>query len=407
MALAITPKTLMPSNIGIGNNVYLGSSHFWKMFFGAVIFHAVLIAIIMYWPREEVVEIPVRTLSLKLGGGPAFELPQLHETPFGEPQPRVENPVLEELEALEVPVEPVAAVANKPVEPFVSAPTTQNLADLDMSDVDWPKSKAPKPVAKKEAPKPVVKKEKPKPVKKDKPKEKLTEDPFKSVKKPEPVKLDPPKEIKQAKPEPAPKRIKIAKRQTPKQNPIPAPTNLQLPQVKPQAPAIASRPTQYVRPNVTPAPPSGIPTGTKTPVQAPKSLTQPMQNTTPVAPSLTPGMGQPQGTAYGTGADGKAAALEEIRRRYEQTISQWIAKHKVYPAGALLLGQHGEVIIRLRIDRAGNVKYSSVERSSGYKLIDRAAIDMVRRANPVPAVPSNYPPGALLEFLIPARFDLQ
>jgi protein TonB len=61
-------------------------------------------------------------------------------------------------------------------------------------------------------------------------------------------------------------------------------------------------------------------------------------------------------------------------------------------------------VMRVRIDRGGAVRYAALEESSGIDILDAAAIDMIRRANPMPAAPANYPTGDLIEFLIPITF---
>lgn len=94
----------------------------------------------------------------------------------------------------------------------------------------------------------------------------------------------------------------------------------------------------------------------------------------------------------------------EIMSRYTQLISLWIQKFKVYPEEARSQGIIGASVVRIRIDRRGNVRYYALERTTGSELLDRAAIDMIRRANPVPSVPNDYPEGELQEFLIPVSF---
>ena len=101
------------------------------------------------------------------------------------------------------------------------------------------------------------------------------------------------------------------------------------------------------------------------------------------------------------------ASSAEVISRYEQMISMWIQKFKLYPDQARQKGMQGNTTVRIRIDRRGNVRYYALENSTGHTLLDRAAIDMIRRANPVPAVPAEYPQGDLLEFLIPVNFQLQ
>lgn len=113
--------------------------------------------------------------------------------------------------------------------------------------------------------------------------------------------------------------------------------------------------------------------------------------------------GLPTGAVGGQGVVNTATdAIQQIRERYEQQISSWIQLHKIYPAAAG--GRAGRAVVRMRIDRSGAVRYYAIEQSSGIEAIDSAAIDMIRRANPVPAVPENYPAGALIEFLIPITF---
>ena len=107
------------------------------------------------------------------------------------------------------------------------------------------------------------------------------------------------------------------------------------------------------------------------------------------------------------GSQGNVTSVSEqtaqaVRARYEQEISGWIQQHKLYPASAG--GREGRVVVRMRIDRAGNVRYYAIEQSSGLRVFDDAALDMIRRANPLPAVPVNYPASNLVEFLIPISF---
>lgn len=108
-----------------------------------------------------------------------------------------------------------------------------------------------------------------------------------------------------------------------------------------------------------------------------------------------------------SGSGSEVLTPEQAIKRYEQTMSAWLQRHRVVPELARSLGQYGSPVLRVQISRAGAVKYFAIERSSGYQLIDDAAMDMVRRANPFPAPPASYPGGQVLEFLIPVTFDLQ
>ncbi len=192
---------------------------------------------------------------------------------------------------------------------------------------------------------------------------------------PKPVKLPP-------KPIPVtvkPQRVVPTEQYKPVPQPQPQPEPMApLPYVPPSTPAIAPQPQQYVR--------------------------EVGQALAPL-PAATAPVGIATGAIGGQGTENTQTqqTTEAIRERYEQQISGWIQRHKIYPAGAG--GAYGRVVVRMRIDRAGAVRYYALEQSSGNSLIDAAAIDMVRRANPVPAVPANYPSGNLIEFLIPITFE--
>lgn len=122
------------------------------------------------------------------------------------------------------------------------------------------------------------------------------------------------------------------------------------------------------------------------------------------APTGNLGLGAADGMRGGSGTQNgmSEATAESIRQRYEQQISAWVAKHKIYPASAG--GVKAKVVVRVRIDRAGVVRGYALEQSSGNAALDAAAADMVARANPLPAVPPDYPAGSLIEFVIPVYF---
>jgi len=115
----------------------------------------------------------------------------------------------------------------------------------------------------------------------------------------------------------------------------------------------------------------------------------------------------PADSSGGSTLGSSSADNAEMVTRYHQQISLWLEKFKLYPDDARAKSIEGEPIVRIRIDRQGNIRYYIIERSSGSEILDRAAIDMVRRANPVPAVPKDYPQDDMLEFLIPVGFHLK
>jgi TonB family protein len=107
------------------------------------------------------------------------------------------------------------------------------------------------------------------------------------------------------------------------------------------------------------------------------------------------------------GGSATAAHTQEVMARYEQTLSQWINRFKVYPEEAQRAQMQGRVLLRIRIDRSGYMKFIVIQQSSGYGLLDQAVIQAAQQANPLPVVPTDYPGGQLLEFIIPIRFALK
>ena len=196
-----------------------------------------------------------------------------------------------------------------------------------------------------------------------------------------------------AKPQTVPVPVKA-----PKLVPVEQPVQMQR-----QVPAENQAP---LTPPPTPVAPAAVPTA-PAPTSALPS-TAPLTQAAPAQPAAGSGpqqyvreAGVPVSELTKTGG-GTGESPQVIRERYEQQISTWVGRHTIYPPDAR--GREGRAVVRMRIDRTGYVRYYAIEQSSGIAAIDAAAIDMVRRANPMPSVPDNYPSGSLIEFLIPITF---
>lgn len=101
-----------------------------------------------------------------------------------------------------------------------------------------------------------------------------------------------------------------------------------------------------------------------------------------------------------------ASNIREVVSKYERLLSGWVDRHKIYPDAAYRNREEGNVVLRLRINRRGMVIFKKIERSSGNQQLDRAVLETVTRASPMPAVPAEYPGGKHLEFLIPINFRI-
>lgn len=102
----------------------------------------------------------------------------------------------------------------------------------------------------------------------------------------------------------------------------------------------------------------------------------------------------------------RARLSHEVKANYEAQLLAWLERHKQYPRTARRRGQEGEALIRITITRGGKVLNSTIEKSTGTSLLDRAVEQMTAKANPFPPMPDNYP-GQTLTFRVPVQFNLR
>lgn len=111
----------------------------------------------------------------------------------------------------------------------------------------------------------------------------------------------------------------------------------------------------------------------------------------------------------------KAAAPKQVETvaapkvspaKWQSRVLSWLNRHKRYPASAKSRRQEGLVQVAFTVDKGGRVTSSRVSRSSGVPALDQAALDMVRRASPVPAPPPEIAASAL-KLAVPVDFSLR
>lgn len=130
-----------------------------------------------------------------------------------------------------------------------------------------------------------------------------------------------------------------------------------VPKVQPPKPEKAVEPPRLLTPVIT------APATVKDQLVAP--VTAPEENISP--PHIEP---QIQRVSNGV-AEGVFA--QDVRSRIE--------RKKIYPDTARDLGMSGEVEVLYELDRAGNLLKAEIVTSSGFKLLDQAAIRAVRSAS--------------------------
>lgn len=92
--------------------------------------------------------------------------------------------------------------------------------------------------------------------------------------------------------------------------------------------------------------------------------------------------------------------------QYLQSVANLIAAQQDYPIAARRLDQQGEVRLRLTVDRQGGLLDVGLGKSSGFPILDQAAMEMARRAFPLPPPPPSLS-GEPVVFDAPIRFRLE
>lgn len=109
------------------------------------------------------------------------------------------------------------------------------------------------------------------------------------------------------------------------------------------------------------------------------------------------------GTASAVGAVTAAPADAELGLDYQRRLLAHIEPYKRYPEAASDAQPRGTVQLVFQIDRGGRVLGIWISHSSGFAILDTAAIDTVRRAAPLPAIPAGLPDSMAVQ--LPVEFS--
>ncbi|TWG98313.1 protein TonB [Mesorhizobium sp. J18] len=102
----------------------------------------------------------------------------------------------------------------------------------------------------------------------------------------------------------------------------------------------------------------------------------------------------------------RASAPRVSPARWQSKVVAWLNRHKRYPRSARSRGEEGTVQVRFTINASGTVTSVRITRSSGNAALDEAAVDMVRRASPVPAPPPQIAQSSM-SLSVPVSFNLR
>ncbi len=77
----------------------------------------------------------------------------------------------------------------------------------------------------------------------------------------------------------------------------------------------------------------------------------------------------------------------DILSQYEAIVREKIKRHKIYPVEAIEEGIEGRVFVAFTLNKYGRLKQIKIVKSSGYVLLDRAAVYSIKRSSPFPPFP--------------------
>jgi periplasmic protein TonB len=165
------------------------------------------------------------------------------------------------------------------------------------------------------------------------------------------------------------------------------PTMQQTEAVPPEPPKVEDKPVERVEQPQLPSQEAEV----TLPQLEPKEVEKPKPVVQPPAPETR---APPKNDRLGQFSEAGSNA-------YNALVFGHLQKFKRYPSAAH--GKSGTVLVRFVLNRAGEVTDSTVTKSSGNDVLDREAMEILRRASPFPAFPTAKP-GAQDIYTAPVSF---
>jgi protein TonB len=101
----------------------------------------------------------------------------------------------------------------------------------------------------------------------------------------------------------------------------------------------------------------------------------------------------------------QAAPSVDALAAYRQRLTQLLAGQREYPRVAAMRGWEGEVRLRLRVARKGNLLGVVLDRSSGFDVLDQHALAMLAGLGGLPPVPEALE-GNEIQVVVPINYKL-
>ena len=210
---------------------------------------------------------------------------------------------------------------------------------------------------------------------------------------PQPVELPPMAMLVELAPVPAPPPPAPPKVVTPPQPPAPV-EELPLPKL-----AEAPKPTISVPKPVKPKPKPQPPKPEKQPEPPKEKPSEEKPSDAPPTNAPTDKSAQP--------APGPSPAQLAAKASWQSTLLGHLAKYKKYPPGAQARGKEGLNRLRFVVDGEGKVLSFELVGRSGNADLDRATLEMIRRAQPLPKPPADMLSNGSIEIVAPFVYSIE
>jgi protein TonB len=99
-------------------------------------------------------------------------------------------------------------------------------------------------------------------------------------------------------------------------------------------------------------------------------------------------------------------AIAAATSSWQSRLQAHLARFKRYPPEAQMRHQEGTPLLRFTMTRGGRVLSFRLERSSGHDVLDREAMGLLERAQPLPALPAEVQ-RETIELVVPLRFQIR
>jgi protein TonB len=153
-----------------------------------------------------------------------------------------------------------------------------------------------------------------------------------------------------------------------------------------------------------PEPPKPVPPP-KPPAVKPPPKPRPVVQRAAPTPTEAPSTEAATTAATTTATASASRATAVVTTSWQGRLQAHLARFKQYPADARMSHQEGTPVVRFTMTRSGKVLNYRLENSSGHDSLDREALALIERAQPLPQLPDEIP-NVTIELVLPLRFQL-